>query len=166
MQTKTTQTEREIDNPETPMTWSKCFASRQAGTIIDVVHPVTGLTCCYGRDLANVRQEYPDAELMTVDDWCKAKAATQDTPITTSEVTREQYWEMLEVLPPACMLGGGFLVGEPMDHHAGNGQPRFSAYFQVGNRYLVASRPLTIREFKTMLSHKSASVTAELEATA
>jgi hypothetical protein len=32
------------------------------------------------------------------------------------ECTEERYDEMLGILPPALMLGKGFLVGEPFDH--------------------------------------------------
>lgn len=85
---------------------------------------------------------------MSIDDFCRAKAARQDTAIQWSETTEEMYWEMLEVLPPAVMLPIGFLVGEPCDHHAGNGQPRFQAYVKADGKHWAASRPMTVKEFK------------------
>jgi len=69
-------------------------------------------------------------------------------PITWTETTEDRYNDMLEVLPPAAMIGSAFLVGEPSDHCAATGQPRFEAFRQRGAVYLVASRPMTIRELR------------------
>lgn len=69
------------------------------------------------------------------------------TKITWNRTTSERYWEMLEILPPAVMGGGGFMVGEPMDHNA-EGFPTFTAFKQVGKQYFEASEPMTIREFR------------------
>lgn len=139
-----------------------CFASVVRDTIIDVINPDTGLSAINRKNLDDCRKEYPDAELMTIQAWCENKAARQDTPIELQSTTQEQYWEMLEVLPPAFMALGCFLVGEAMDHHALTGQPRYSAYFQVGNHYSVANRPLTVLEMKRLLSVRSAKFAAEV----
>lgn len=128
----------------------RCFASKSRGTIIDVIHPNTGKTVIYGKTLEECRAEtgYQDAEEMSVDEFCAWKAATQRTPITWRQTTEEKYDEMLNVLPPALWIGGGFLVGEPWDHDAGNGQPRFAAYRYRDNVYEVANRPITRAEFR------------------
>ena len=128
---------------------TQCVASKQNSTAIDVIHPNTGRTLHYGKTLAQCREEYPDAEIMTVDAWCEWKAAQQRTPITWSETTQKRFWEMLEVLPPAAGTPGfrAFLVGEPWDHDAGNGQPRFQAFRKHQGRFEVASRPMTRAEF-------------------
>jgi hypothetical protein len=34
--------------------------------------------------------------------------------MTWKPATKARYWDMLEVLPPAVMGGGAFMVGEPM----------------------------------------------------
>lgn len=73
----------------------------------------------------------------------------QTNPITWKRVSQETYWEMLEVLPPECMTGLGFLVGEPVDHNA-EGQPRFEAFAEKGDSYFVADRPLTVAEFRAV----------------
>jgi hypothetical protein len=150
---KTADTGREITH---------CFASIASDTIIDVVNPDTGRTGIYSKDLDECRKEYPDAQLMTIQDWCEQKAKRQDTPVVLEPTTRREYWNMLEVLPPACMMLGCFLVGEPYDHHAGTGAPRFAAYFQVGNSYSKANRPMTVKEFKAMLSARSAKAAEEV----
>lgn len=84
---------------------------------------------------------------MSVENFSKAKAVRQDTPIVWTETTHEKFYYMLEVLPPAKMSGGGFLVGEPCDHHSLTGRPRYSAYAEREGRYFVANRPLTVAEF-------------------
>lgn len=55
-------------------------------------------------------------------------------------------------IPPAKMAGGNFLVGEPYDHSASNGLPRFQMYRKSGNRYYVSNRPVTKIEFKNLLN--------------
>jgi len=131
----------------------RCYASKARATIIDVLHPVTGLTVCFDRDLADVQREYPDAEEMSVDEFCAWKAQQQRAPITWEPTTAERFDEMLNVLPPAVMVRGGFLVGEAFDHDAGSGRPRYQG-FRVrrdadGNEtYTQGSRPMTVAEFR------------------
>jgi len=127
---------------------TRCVASRAQQCIIDVIHPNTGRTFIYGKTVAECREEYPDAESETVEAFCAWKAEQQRTPIQWMQTTAEQYDEMLGVLPPAAYAGAAFLVGEPTDHDAGNGQPRFPAYRKRGAAYEVASRPVTIPEFR------------------
>ena len=130
-----------------------CFAIR-GRTMIDLVHPATGLTLIFGKTLADCQAEkgYELAELMTVEEFRKSKAALQDTPIQWAEVTEEKYNEWLDVLPPALWLAGGFLVGEPWDHHPLTGYPRFAAYREQGGKFYTANRPMTRTEFKVALA--------------
>lgn len=127
-----------------------CFATPGADFIVDMVHPDTGLSCIYGRSLEDIRREYPNAIRMPLAAHSAAKAERQRVPFTWEPTTREKYDEMLECLPPACHRATGFLVGEPWDHDALSGQPRFQAFRVVPGmlpRYVVASRPLTRQEF-------------------
>ena len=52
--------------------------------------------------------------------------------------TETTYWKMLEVLPPALMNPGCFLVGEPFDHGhcavTGDIRPRYEAFIQIGDK--------------------------------
>jgi hypothetical protein len=130
------------------MTYTHVFAVPGDHDIIDATHPETGKGIYSGETLEEIRARYPLAERYEFDVWCEAKAARQDTPIIWDETTEERYWLMLEVLPPALMLSGAFLVGEPMDHHAGTGKPRYEAYRKIGEKYLVASRPLQCSELR------------------
>lgn len=127
---------------------SECFAIRGV-TMIDLINPATGLTAIYSKTLEECRAEkgYEHAERMTIDEFCQSKAATQDTPIIWEPVTEEHYYEMLEVLPPAAYLPHGFLVGEPWDHHALTGRPRYQAFIGDKGGYFASSRPMTKREF-------------------
>ena len=54
--------------------------------------------------------------------------------IKGEEVTRERYYEMLEVLPPQAMVQNAFLVGEPTDH-GDHGRARYALYFTQDGKY-------------------------------
>jgi len=58
---------------------------------------------------------------------------------------------MLEVLFPAAMGGGAFLVGEAHDHDPATGRPRFSAFKEVNGRYFEGDEVITFAEFKRMV---------------
>lgn len=131
----------------------QCFATEDI--IIDVLDPGTGRTTTYGRTLEDVRAEGPEyamAEQMTVGEFCRRKAKRQRTPIMWAPTTADKFSEMLEVLPPAAGGRMAFLVGEPWDHDAGTGEPRYQAFWRCGNDYRIGSRPMTIREFRAELS--------------
>ena len=139
----------------TPMTATECFAI-PGHTMIDTIDSETGLTHIYRKTLDDVRAEvhtwadYSKAERMTIDAFRQSKADAQDTPITWELITEERYWEMLECLPPALWTGNGFLVGEPYDHHAITGQPRFQACMKKWNEHFASSRPMTKAEFRAL----------------
>lgn len=137
---------------------NRCVVSKARMTIIDVLHPVTGRTFCYGKTVEDCRAEYPDAEEMTIDEFCASKAAQQRTPITWEATTAERFEKMLCVLPPADGTPGfrAFLVGEAYDHDAGNGRPRFQAFRTRGGLYEVASRPMTRAEFRAEMAKQAA----------
>ena len=84
-----------------------------------------------------------------------------NAPTTWKPTTRERYWEMLEILPPAEQTGAGFLVGEPWTHRQctitwHRDQPAFAAFverrstFGFESDYFEATRPLTVAEFRTV----------------
>ena len=142
-----------IENVVTMSDCERCFASKDRATIIDTIHPETGLSWCYGKTLAQCREEYPDAKEMSVDEFCAWKAAQQRTPIEWTPTTEARFCDMLGCLPPALMLRGGFLVGEPFDHDAGNGQPRFQGFRRRGDVYEVGNRPMTRAEFRSEMAN-------------
>jgi hypothetical protein len=123
-----------------------CYAIPGEESIIDVIHPVTGLTVYCHETLEQIQLRYPGAIRMTVDAFCEQKAARQHRPITWEPITEEKYYEMFEVLPP-IIRGNGFLVSEPWDHDAQTGAPRYGAYRHRGETYEAASRPMTVKEF-------------------
>lgn len=77
------------------------------------------------------------------------KSTGGEMTTTWKRVSKARYWEMLEVLPPAVMGGGGFLVGEPMDTNA-DGKLTFSAFLEKNGKYFESSRPMTIKEFRAV----------------
>ena len=139
-----------VDNVAIPETVD-CYAVPGEDSIIDVIHPQTGLTVYCKETLEQIQARYPLAVRMTIADFCDQKAQRQNEPVTWSTVTEEVYYEMLECLPPAYRGNSGFLVGEAWDHHATTGQPRYAAYRHAQNGYYwTASRPMTVKEFKSV----------------
>jgi hypothetical protein len=67
------------------------------------------------------------------------------------ECSEERYDEMLEILPPALMLGKGFLVGEPFDHRICNitkvVRASYGAFFQHKGKFYEGDN-MTVPEFK------------------
>lgn len=122
------------------------------GSIIDGVHPVTGRSCCFDQTLEQVRERYPEAIVMLLDDWRAEKIKLQETPIQWIPCSERRYREMLEVLPPIGWDWLGFLVGEPSDHSARTGKPRYQAFVVRGSEsykhYYASSRPLTVAEWR------------------
>ena len=130
--------------------YTEAYAVPGEDSIIDVINPANGLTSVYRETLEQIRERYPKAERVNLDEFCQQKAARQDTPIEWLASTEEQYNDMLNCLPPAAYLSHAFLVGEPYDHHATSGRPRYACYAQVGKRFSVSSRPITVKEFKQL----------------
>lgn len=69
------------------------------------------------------------------------------------ECTEECFNEALGCLPPALMLGHGFLLGEPFDHRrctvTGNVAATYAAFVTIGGRY-YAGPHMTIPEFRKL----------------
>jgi hypothetical protein len=103
-----------------------------------------------GKTLEELRSEYPGAVSGRFDEWCAAKAAIQDRPVNWHEITEERFEELLGCLPPAAFGRGGFLVGEPWDHHATSGKPRFQACVKRGTKCYASARAVTRDEFRTI----------------
>ena len=126
------------------------FARLGDNSIIDVVSPRTGCGQYGGQTLAQVQKEYPGACVMQLAEYCADKAKRQQTPIEWLETTEEKLNDALDALPPAAMAGTWFLLGEPQDHCAATGQPRYDCYRQTGERCEYSSRPITVREFRKL----------------
>jgi hypothetical protein len=128
-----------------------CFAIPGANSMIDTVHPMTGRGMWSGETLEQVQARNPGAVQMPIEEWKAAKGARQDQPVTWNTVTKEHYEEMLNVLPPERMARGAFLVGEPADHHAVSGLPRYTLLRRGGCGYQESSRPVTVDEFTALV---------------
>ena len=129
----------------------KAYAKPGFSCLIDTIDEATGLTKISQETFEEVCERHPGAELVDVDEWCKAKEAAQLAPVTWAETDEETYWEMLECLPPARMARGSFLVGEPMDHLASTGEERYEMYRKRGDKFFVSSRPVTNAEFNQFM---------------
>lgn len=135
---------------ETQPDFTHAYAEPGSRSIIDAIHPVTHLGLWSGETLDQVRVRYPRAEIVDFNEWLVKKGAEQDTPVEWIATTAERYDEMLNVLPPVEWSGHVFGVGEPIDHHAVTGQPRFDAYRRIGDDYFVSSRPMTAKEIRDL----------------
>ena len=129
----------------------ECFAVRGV-LLIDILRPGSDRTRYRNRTLAEV-QEDPEyakkvtVERMTLEAFCQSKSAAQDVPVQWESITEERYYDLLECLPPAYYGAQGFLVGEPWDHHAMTGRPRYQACRCRQGVYEASNRPMTILEF-------------------
>ena len=77
---------------------NSCYYSQAIHNVIDIIHPLTGLTLYSKETFAQVQARHPDAELTTLDD----ASTRQEREFLTdpAPITEEQYWYWLEVLPP------------------------------------------------------------------
>jgi len=125
----------------------RVWADLDAGHVIDMIDPDTDCTVINGKDADQVLAETPHAVELTLAAFLRWKASKQNTPLVWIESDEEAYDWGLGCMMPAAMLRGGFLVGEPSDHCAATGLPRFQAYRRRGDEYQAASRPMTHREF-------------------
>lgn len=126
-----------------------CYVDYSIATVIDIIDPNSGLTFYAGETFDQIRTRWPDATLTTLDDFCVWKAALQRSPIVWYETTESELEKMLCVLPPEDRHNGGFLVGEPGDHYADTGEPRFQAYRETPDgRFLRSNRCLSRAEFR------------------
>lgn len=133
-----------------------CFAVPGEPWIIDIINPSTGKSWINGETLEEIKAkggEYSKAVMIPLEQWQQERAAQQDTPIEWKEITEERYYDMLYILPPEIHYANGFLVGEPSDHHAVTGAPRFAAFVQYYGAYKEASRPLTKKEFRELFGN-------------
>jgi hypothetical protein len=124
------------------------FAVPGQDSIIDMRHPTTGLSMVYSQTLEEIQVRYPGAEVVNFEAWIAAKAERQHTPVVWRECPEARYDKMLNVLPPAVHLRNGFLVGEPWDHDAGTGEPRFAAFRRHLGAFEESNRPMTRTEFR------------------
>ena len=130
-------------------TITHCFATPNSPQPLDLVHPATSRGIYSHETLAEIQARHPGTRIVSLAEWANEKAAIQDAPWTWRPSTEEAYEGALEILPPASMSNGAFLLGEPYDHHAITGRPRYDAYHHdtATDTYLASSRPLTVLEF-------------------
>jgi hypothetical protein len=130
--------------------FQECYTLPDFDGMTDTIHPITGLTTYGGKSEADVRKEHPTILRMTVEAFCQKKAELQNAAVEWMPTDQATYYDRLEALPPEFMDGSRFLLGEPMDHCAKSGLPRFEGYCARNGRYFYTSRPVTVRDFKVL----------------
>jgi hypothetical protein len=127
--------------------FTRVFAIPGQRSIIDGIHPETGKSLVLGETLSEIQARYPEAIIMTWEEWREAEITRQEIPITWREITQGEFDRALNVLPPIAWERKGFLLGEPFDHSYKTGQPRFTAYLQKGGRCFSSVRAITVAEW-------------------
>ena len=123
-----------------------CVANEN--NIDDLINPETGLGLFGKKTVENMVAK--GGELMSVEEFYNRKFAKQNTPLEWAEVDADSYDEAMGCVPPIDLSSSGFLVGEPWDHCAKTGAPRFTAYRFDGVKYTKSNRPMTRKEFTTI----------------
>lgn len=109
----------------------QCFVSLANRTVIDYVRD-NGLTQIFGQTIDEVRQRYPDVQIMSADEAVNAiETSLIDNDAT--EITEDQFISALEVLPPKHWQSytdtESFMMAEYLYGYV------TSIYARVGNRY-------------------------------
>ena len=130
--------------------FQECYTLPDFDCMSDTIHPITGLTTYGGKSEADVRKEHPTILRMTTDAFCQKKAELQNAPVEWIPTDKDQYDLSFECLPPAFFDSGRFLVGEPVDHCAKSGRPRYDGYCARQGAYFRTSRPMTVSDFKAL----------------
>lgn len=134
----------------TAMDCTHAFANDDQDHVIDVIHPVTGLSWINGESFDQMKLRYPEIKIVNMREWFNAKGERQDSPVAWVEITADKFDEYLCCLPPISYGQGRFLVGEPSDHHASSGAPRYHACVSQDGKHYTSNRPLTVKEFKAL----------------
>lgn len=134
------------------MEYKYCYAQPDSDAIIDVIDPSTGLTNINSESFEQVRQRYPNAQMVPLQAFLEAKAAKQETPIEWVQVGEEDFFAALECVPPKEYHGSSFLNGEPYDSHALSGHARAYGYRELPTgSFWKTNRPVTVTEFRKLL---------------
>ena len=112
------------------MKYSQAFVQGQF-ICIDVLNPHTGRSSILGETLEQIQRRYPGAELVDLAAWIEAKdRALCSDPV---EITREQFEDALDTLPPQnwqrAALAESF---EFMEHTSGRVT---TIYCRTGRRF-------------------------------
>jgi hypothetical protein len=116
----------------TPMTATHVFYSELGNCIIDTctdsIPPRSHIT---HETLEEIRRRYPDAQYMEFETASQAQEDRHKRPVI--EITKEKYWEMLEVLPPmGWVQRGGCESFKMSEMHSGI---ITDIYAKIGDRY-------------------------------
>jgi hypothetical protein len=113
-----------------------CFYVPGAGNIIDTAFKNDAgdyVSFVHRENLMQMRDRHPDVVLGVLDDWIEQNE--QRLISEPVEITRETFWEALEVLPPEDWQGGAggesFLM---MEYYSGR---ITTVYVRIGERYCM-----------------------------
>lgn len=79
---------------------------RKQNSTIDQIHPITGLGVWSGETLEQVRERYPDAEIVDSAEFDRFREEKRQRFITEPVAVTEEYWnDRINVLPPIRWRG-------------------------------------------------------------
>lgn len=118
----------------TPLTASHVFYSESGNCVIDTCTDENPpRSHIKGQTLEEIRSRYPDAVYM---EWDKASDLMDEkNRLPVREITRDDFWEMLEVLPPnGWKQAPGCESFKMSEHWSGN---IIGIYARIGDRYFT-----------------------------
>lgn len=114
----------------------RCFYSPATHTIIDLIN-ADETSVIDGASLAEVRQRYPDAEVVRFEEAIERKEAAFIRP--PEPISAEQFQTALEVMPPAGWASNGLTETFRLGERISAGIARW--YCRIGeNHYTLADR--------------------------
>ena len=121
-----------------------CWYVPGSTNIIDMIHPITGLTAILDRDRANVVAEYPAALRIAYAEanrQIEAAAAIKFKRDVT-EIDEEKFWYALEVLPPVGWTTHRAVESFRMSERTWGSLTNI--YARLGERYFVLTDDITL----------------------
>ena len=124
-----------------------CFANINDHCIDDLINMETKTGVYSKKSIPELQKDNPTAKVMKISEWSQIRHNRQNTPVQWVASTAANYDYALGCLPPIAYNGSGFLIGEPYDHDALTGKPRFTAHIMRGDKFFKSDRPMTIERF-------------------
>lgn len=130
----------------------KVFYSNAERSVIDTVRK-DGRSQIGGSTLEELRTRYPDTEVIDIDDAIdRVDAAYRKPP---ARITRERFWQMLEVLPPDEWVSG--INSESFKLSERTAGSITQIFCRIGDDYWELSDSFTLRHSKILELVRAAS---------
>ena len=121
-----------------------CWYVPGSTNIIDMIHPITGLTAILDRDRASILAENPTAERVS---YVEASRQIEAAAVTkfkrdVTEIDQDKFWYALEVLPPVGWTTHRAVESFRMSERTWG--TLTNIYARLGERYFVLTDDITL----------------------